>query len=262
MSIRRSSLPSKTSGNLRQHHPLSTKLKRGKRKTVEIESSGESAIPIDEIEAAASAVGADLGSIPRSSLKTVDHANTRDCQIVICKLLGLTHTQTASSISTPQSPNGVSDSTITQRIKVNGEWIEQMVNWAEGIKRQYQRAKLDAASAAPLSASELRKAMDSKLGTSWAIIEAAIDEGNLELALWHIEQVIGKPGQKLKIEGQVNHEHKMIWRPERVLLEEEKDLRGSQKLLTALSDDVFEAEVIEEPTDMKTAELAETLKRS
>ena len=161
-----------------------------------------------------------------------------DFQIAFCKILDMTQLETARAVSTPIHPQGISAATVVKRLKLNREWIDRMVSWGASLRREVM---IDAKE---IAADQLRSEMEKDLGFSWGLIKKAIKEGNTDLAMWHIEQAIGKASQphSLKVGGKVQHE--MIWQPERKLLAQESDITGSDDLLKALPKDVLEAEMI------------------
>lgn len=168
--------------------------------------------------------------------------NTRDAQIAICKIYGFTTAQTASAISTPETPNGISETSVLRRLTVNRSWIEELVRWGNGIRRKTAVTSADR----DVSASNLRTLMEKKLPQAWTVLEQAIDEGNLEMAMYVIEQVIGKPNQRHTMMGAISVEH--TWKGRAELLAEEKDMLESERMLKLLPaadlSDVPEADVV------------------
>lgn len=166
-------------------------------------------------------------------------ANLRDCQIAICRIFGLTGADTATKIRTPESPKGVSLTTVRHRCSVNADFINQLADWGKSLRSEINTE------VKRLNAQELREEMESELGKSWQILQAAIMAGDLDTARWHIEHVIGKASQphKMTVGGQIDHN--MIWQPERYLAQQEKDSRESDDLLRLLPGDVLDAELVD-----------------
>lgn len=178
-------------------------------------------------------------------------ANTRDAQIAICKIYGLSNAQTAAAVVTPESPTGISESSLRRRLSVNAEWIEGLVQWGLKARRKGAFKSESESESAPLKdvhAGNVRAIMERALPRAWEIFEGALEEGNLEMAIWVIEQVAGKANQPHTMHGTIGLQ--VAWKGRAELIAQERDMLASENMLKMLpaadlnDSNVSEAELV------------------
>lgn len=177
-----------------------------------------------------------------------------DFQIIFALAMGQNQEEAGRFVCTPLIPGGITDRTVRNRINAHRAEYDRLIPrfalainqkqlaFEEITKEQY-REKLQKLRAKGLKVKEL--ALDSG-------IEHASDVEKLSLAVKVAEGLeerdLGKATQVHKMEGQVEHTHRLTWNPQpiRALAQQEADMLNSQKLLSALSDtsDAVEAEVV------------------
>jgi hypothetical protein len=162
-------------------------------------------------------------------------------QIAALRAFGYTNAEAASRISTPDHPSGIAEKTLYNHSRDHRSEIEQLTTWITLAKREKQ---LDVKE---LTTDTLREEMKAALGTSWASIQAAIRDGNTELAVWHLEQVIGKAKNNLDVNHRGAVGHFLMKQADdetaRQSVEIERSIEMRRQILAPA--DAMEAEVIE-----------------
>lgn len=169
--------------------------------------------------------------------------NVRDFQIAVCRAFGMTIEDTATAISTAEFPTGMSSRTVSSRLKsANSHFIAEIVKWVSSLRRA------QALDVKEVTIDTIRDEIRKDLGQSLAVVKAAIKNGDTDLAVWHIEQVIGRASQTHRVSGSVDVNHAHFWRPESVFAQQERDLADSRNLLPApseeLSGEIQDAELV------------------
>lgn len=115
--------------------------------------------------------------------------NERDLQIAIALGLGHTKVDTAKAVYTTDSPQGISERTVHNRLATNGAFIEQWLRFTASLLRS-QSLEIKEVTAATAKA-ELEKL----LGPAIAAIREAIHSGDAKTAESLLDRVLGKATQ-------------------------------------------------------------------
>lgn len=149
----------------------------------------------------------------------------------------MTKIDAAKKVMTVEFPNGISERTITNRRDKNPDFYTR---YTLLIATAFREAN-------PIAAISKEKAlaeMEGLLGAAFSTVRVALANNDIQAALRVIDQFVPKPGQKLEISGGFNVDHRMIWQPERKLIQQERDMDASDSLLSALPEHVIEAELV------------------
>lgn len=115
--------------------------------------------------------------------------NERDLQIAIALGLGYTKVDAAKAVYTLDSPQGVSERTVHNRVATNGPFIEQWQRFTASLVRE-QSLEVKEVTAATAKA-ELEKL----LAPAIAAIRTAIQSGDAKTAESLLDRVLGKATQ-------------------------------------------------------------------
>lgn len=161
-----------------------------------------------------------------------------DWQIAIYLSTGMTKAEAASHVLTADYPSGISERTITNRRDKNPEFFNRYTLLIASAFREKNPA-------AHISRDKAEAEMESLLGAAFSAVRVALANNDTQAALRVIDQFVRKPPAGLEISGGVTVGHKMIWNPKEHLIRQERAIEDSDRLLTALPDDVIEGEVVQ-----------------
>lgn len=152
-------------------------------------------------------------------------------QIAVMRALGYSKRETAARISTPKHPGGLTEKAVYNHsnLTTHKQTIETLAVWASNVIRE-RRVEIK-----ELNASMLRQEMEKELGESWAQILAAVRNGDVESAKWHIEQVIGKAKGSMDVHGTGGFVHvHLMPQTQAKIDEQERDIAESQMMIRNL----------------------------
>lgn len=171
-----------------------------------------------------------------------------DLLVIVGISTGMTQEQAGAWVCTPSLPTGITPRAIRARMQAKKAHYERLITQITGRIRQTQQQFEDITK--EQYKAKLEKLRSKGIQAKEKALDAGIDgTGDLALAVKVADSIedrdFGKVSQVHKHEGAVDVNHKMVWQPERVLIQQEHDIQDSARLLSGLPSEVLEAEVLD-----------------